>query len=61
MIKSRRMILKEHVARMGDWIGACRVLVGDLRERDQVEDLDVDGRVISKWIFKRWDGGCGLD
>jgi len=45
---------------MGDWIGAYGVLVGDLRGRDHVEDLGIDGRVISKWIFKRWDGGCGL-
>jgi len=45
---------------MGDWIGAYRVLVGDLRERDHVKGLGIDGRVISKWIFKRWDVGCGL-
>jgi len=28
---------------------------GDLRERDHLEDLSVDGRVILKWIFKKWD------
>jgi hypothetical protein len=26
---------------------------GDLRERDYLEDLDVDGRIILKWIFKK--------
>jgi hypothetical protein len=28
---------------------------GDLRERDHLEDLDVDGRIILKCIFKKWD------
>ena len=26
---------------------------GDLRERDHLEDLDVDGSMILKWIFKK--------
>jgi hypothetical protein len=30
---------------------------GSLRERDHIEDLGVDGRIILKWIFKKWDGG----
>jgi hypothetical protein len=32
---------------------------GNLRERDYLEDLGVDGRVISRWIFIKWDGGWG--
>jgi len=34
---------------------------GNLRERDYLEDPDVDGRLILKGVFKKWDGGHGLD
>jgi hypothetical protein len=29
---------------------------GNLREGDHLEDTDVDGRIILKWIFERFDG-----
>ena len=35
---------------------------GNLRERDHLEDLGVDGRIILRRIFRKWDGGGhGLD
>jgi hypothetical protein len=33
--------------------GAYRVLVGKMRERDYLEDLGLEGRIILKWIFKK--------
>ena len=53
VIKSRRMRWAGHVARIGDRRGAYRVLVGKMRERDHLEDLAVDGRIISELIFKK--------
>jgi hypothetical protein len=28
---------------------------GNLRERDHLGDPDVDGKIILKWIFRKWD------
>ena len=36
------------------YIGFCR---GNLRERDHLGNLDVDGRIILRWIFTELDVG----
>jgi hypothetical protein len=28
-----------------------------MREKDRLEDLNVDGKMKVKWIFKKWYGG----
>jgi len=41
--------------RGGEWRVVYRVFCwGNLRERDHLEDPDVDGRIILRWIFKNW-------
>ena len=30
---------------------------GNLRERDYFGDPSVDGRIILRWIFRKWDEG----
>jgi hypothetical protein len=45
---------------VGEKIGACRDWWGNLRERDNLKDLGVKGKIILKYIFKKWDGGGGL-
>jgi hypothetical protein len=57
VIKSRRMRWVGHVARMGEKRGAYRIWWGDLREGDHLGDPDVDGRMVLKRIFNKWDGG----
>jgi hypothetical protein len=32
---------------------------GNLRERDRWGDPDVDGRIILRWNFRKWEGAVG--
>ena len=54
--KSRRVRWAGHVARMGG-----HAYTGfwweNLRERDQLGDPSVDGRIILRWFFRKWDVG----
>ena len=55
VMKSRRMRLAGHVARIRERRGAYRVLVGNLRARDNLENPGVDVRIVLKWMFRKWD------
>ena len=56
VIKWRIMGLAGHVARMGRGMAHTGFWWGDVRESENLEELGVDGRIILKWIFKKWDG-----
>jgi hypothetical protein len=55
MIKRRKMRWAGHVARVGKTRNAPRVLAGKPEERKQLERFSVDGRIILKCIFRKWD------
>jgi len=46
-----------HVACVGEKRGVYSVWWGNLRERDHLGYPDVDGRIILRWIFRKWDVG----
>jgi hypothetical protein len=34
---------------------------GNMKKRDHLEELGINGRILLRWIFKKWEGGHGLD
>ena len=46
-----------HVARMGERRGVYRVLVGKPEWKNHFGDPGVDGRILLRWIFRKWDVG----
>ena len=59
MIKSRKLRWAGHVARMREQ-AHTGFQWESLSEGDHSEDPGVDGRIILKFIFEKWDGG-GMD
>jgi hypothetical protein len=55
--KLRRMIWAGYVARMGRGNMYTGYWWVNPRERDYVGDPGVDGRIILRWIFSKWDVG----
>ena len=51
----RRMEWAGYVARMGERRGVYRSWWGNLKERNDMEDPAVDGRIILRWILRNWD------
>jgi hypothetical protein len=41
---------------MGKSRGVYKIMMGNLRERDHLEDPGIDGRIILRCILKKWDG-----
>jgi len=40
---------------MGERRGVCRVLVGKTEGKRPLGRPGVDGRIILRWIFRKWD------
>ena len=38
-----------------------RFWLGNVMERNHLEGPSVDGRIILRWIFRKFDRGHGLD
>jgi hypothetical protein len=57
VIKSRRMRWAGHLARRGRGEAYTGCWWGNLRERDHLEDPGLDGRIILRRIFRKWDVG----
>ena len=56
VVKSRRMRWAGHVAPMGRGEVCAGFSFANLRKRDHWGDPDVDGRIILRWIFRKWEG-----
>jgi hypothetical protein len=56
-----RMRWEGHVAHMGERRGVHRVCWRNMRSRDHPEDPAVDGRIILRWIVRKWNVGVWIE
>jgi hypothetical protein len=56
VIKSRRMSWAEHVARLWERRVIYRTLMGKAEGKRPLGRPDVYGRIILRWIFRKWNG-----
>ena len=61
VIKLRRMRWVGHVAHMEEGRGVHKVLVGKPEGKSHWGDQDVDGRIILRWILRKWGGVVGTE
>jgi len=47
-----------NVARIGRGEMHTEFWWGNLKDRDYLEDLGLNGRIILRWIFRKWDVGA---
>jgi hypothetical protein len=45
----------EHIARIGESRGPYRILVTKPERKRPLRRPGVDGRIILRWIFRKWD------
>jgi hypothetical protein len=57
VIKSRRMRWAGHVARREKGEIFTGFWWGNLREREHLEIPGINGNIILRWIFRKWDMG----
>ena len=46
---------------MGERRGIQRVLVGKPEGKNHLGERGVDGKIILRFIFRKWDTGYGMD